>query len=79
MQFKGATDRLLEAGVTLPELAEEIGCSAGLLRQARLDPDASSYRSPPDGWREAAARVARRRGGDLCELAEDLEGDGATS
>lgn len=72
MDFQEATDRLLEAGGSLREVADELGCSHGLLRQARLDESASSFRSPPDGWEAAVRAVARRRGGRLLELADDL-------
>lgn len=77
MDFKTVTDRLLEAGCRVDEIAKELGVSAALLYQARLDPKASGYRSPPEGWEAAAARVARRRGGQLCELATELEDSGA--
>lgn len=71
--FREATERALEAGVSLAELAEELGVSHSLLRKARFAPDNPNRRRPPEGWREALARLARRRGGQLLELAEDLE------
>lgn len=72
MDFKAATDRLLDS-VSLLDLARELGVSHGLLRQARLSPEASSYRQPPDGWRAAVARLARERGRNMVDLAEELE------
>lgn len=75
MEFKDATTKLMDAGVTLPELADEIGCSISALRQARMDPESEHYRSPPDGWREGVQTLARQRGGTLCGLADDLEGE----
>jgi hypothetical protein len=70
--FKRATDRLIGT-VSLADLAEELGVSHGLLRQARLSTSASSYRSPPQGWEKAVAKLARERGGALIELADDME------
>ena len=75
MGFMGATDRL--AGkVTHEELAKEIGCSVQGIRQARLDPSHLNYRKPPDGWEKAVARLAKRRGAELEDLARQLEGAG---
>lgn len=70
--FKRATDRLIGT-VSLADLAEELGVSHGLLRQARLRTSASSYRSPPPGWEKAVAKLARERGGALIELADELD------
>ena len=70
--FKRATDRLIGT-LSLADLAEELGVSHGLLRQARLSTSASSYRSPPPGWEKAVAKLARERGGALIELADELE------
>lgn len=72
VDFKTATDRLLEAGITLGELAEEIGVSRDLVTRARMDPSSEHHRNPPDGWREAARKLAEERGGELCDLADDL-------
>lgn len=76
MDFKTATDRLTER-VTLDEIARECGVSMNLIQRARLE--GPSKRTPPAGWEAAVARIARRRGGGLLELAEELEretGDG---
>lgn len=75
MDFKQVTDELVAAGFRLDELADEIGASRAAIYQARLDPGASGYRGPPDGWQAAAARLARRRGGELTDLAERLESE----
>ena len=32
-----------------------------------------SYRSPPPGWEKAVAKLARKKGGELVKLAEELE------
>jgi len=72
MDFKEATDALMEAGVTLAEVAEALGVVHGTVRQARLDPSASSYRKPPPGWRPRLADLARERGGRLLGLADKI-------
>lgn len=76
MDFKTATDRLLEAGLTLGELADELDVSRDLVTRARMDSTSEHHRNPPDGWREAARTLARKRGGELCKLADDLREGG---
>jgi hypothetical protein len=73
-RFREVTDRLLRS-ITLADLAQDLGVSHGLLRQARLDPNSSSYRSPPHGWLHGAARLARERASELSSLAEELEAE----
>ncbi len=68
--FKEATDAL---GLTAPELAEMFGVSAQTIRQARLDPEHVGHRSPPSGWEEKLAAVAKKKGGELAELAKALK------
>ena len=72
MEFNEASDRLT-ACKTLGDVAREAGVSDGLIRQARLDPESSSYRTPPAGWQQAIAKLARERAGELVKLAEELE------
>jgi hypothetical protein len=72
-RFREITDRLT-AAVSLADLAAELGVSHGLIRQARLAEDASSYRNPPEGWDCATAVLARRRAKELEKLAEEVEG-----
>lgn len=73
VEFNEATDRLMSCP-TLGDLAEAAGVSHGLMRQARLDPSAGSYRRPPDGWERAVAKLARAKAAELVKLAEELEG-----
>lgn len=73
MNFKTATDRLLEYGITLDEIAAEAGVSDSTIRKARLDPSSAGYRSPPVSWRKSLRKLALRRGGDLEELAAELK------
>lgn len=75
-RFRAVTDRLLR-GITLADLAQDLGVSHGLLRQARLDPTSSSYRSPPNGWLQGAVRLARERAKELSKLADELETEAA--
>lgn len=72
MDFRAATDRLTPA-VTLADLSAELGMSDAAVRQARLDPESPSYRTPPPGWQGAIIKLARERGGELVKLAEELE------
>ncbi|MEZ4414631.1 MAG: hypothetical protein R3E10_02680 [Gemmatimonadota bacterium] len=71
MDFKQATDILLEYGVTLPEIAEALGIAAQTARQARLDPSTEGFRRPPAEWREALAVLAEEKSQ---RAAADLEG-----
>lgn len=75
MDFREAMDRV---GVSAVELAEEFqrrgtDVKPQTLRQARLDPAADGYRSPPAGWREVLADLARERLPELQEVVEQLE------
>lgn len=72
-RFRDVTDQLT-AAVTLADLANEIRVSHGLMRQARLATSASSYRSPPAGWEQAVATLARRRASQLLSLADEIDG-----
>jgi hypothetical protein len=74
MEFSEASDALTQRCPTLADIAKEAGVSAGLVRQARLDPESSSYRKPPDGWEAAIAKLARERAAELVRLAEELGG-----
>ncbi len=73
VNFKTATDRMIPA-ITLADLSAELGMSDAAVRQARLDPESPSYRTPPVGWEVAIAKLCRGRGGELLKLAEELEG-----
>jgi hypothetical protein len=73
MDFKAASDRLT-ACITLADIAAASGGAESTIRQARLDRSTSSYRSPPDGWQAAIAKLARARAAELLELADSLDG-----
>jgi hypothetical protein len=60
MNFNDATDRLFDR-ISHEELAEALGVSVASIRQARLRADARAYRAPPQGWEEAALRLAERQ------------------
>lgn len=72
MDFKEATDGLFDR-IDHAELAEALGVSVALIRQARLNPKARAFRSPPAGWEAAALRVAKRRLTSYQRLVERLE------
>lgn len=70
MDFKTATDRIA-VFVTHADIARATtGVSLHSIRQARLEPSSRGYRKP---WREALAKLARERGGELVGLADELE------
>lgn len=71
MDFKTATD-ILGSNVSHKELAEELEVSVPTIRQARLEPIANAYRSPPHGWEAAVARLAESRARELTRLAKRL-------
>jgi hypothetical protein len=72
MNFKKATDELL-ASVTLADLAKGMGVSVQAIRQARSAEGTTSYRSPPEGWGRAVARLASQRAAQLTRLAKRLQ------
>ncbi len=72
MDFKAATDALTDP-IRMGTLAEELGVSPNLLFRGRLKPNGDSYRAPPAGWEQAAAKLARRRTKELEQLAQALE------
>lgn len=72
MGFRTATNRLL-GKVTLADIAKVAGVEPNTVRRARLDEQSPNYRKPPANWREILIRLARERGGELLELADELE------
>lgn len=73
MQFKAATDRAMELGVRVREIAEALDVSDGSIKAARLPKDSPSYRDPPSGWAAGLRRLCRGRSEALDQLAEELE------
>ncbi|HZG43024.1 MAG TPA: hypothetical protein VEY93_08690 [Longimicrobium sp.] len=71
MDFKEATD-ILTRRITADEIAEAAGVSISSIARARLDPSSSAYRSPPENWRPALARLARQRIQELVEFSNKL-------
>ena len=71
--YRTATDELVVRGVSLDELATELGVSKQSVKQARMDPASPSYRSPPPGWEKAVARLIRRHCGPLVDMADVLD------
>ena len=77
MDFRDATGKLIELGVTLREMADAMGVSHSLLIQARMHPSAKGHRRPPDQWRKVLRALAAKRGKAFAELAKELEREGA--
>ena len=75
MSFVEVTDRLMASNVGLQEVAEALNVSYSTVRATRLHVASSSHRHPPAGWEQALAKLARKKGGDLLKLAEELEGE----
>ena len=75
MDFKEATDRLMDAGCTARDLAGALGLAPQTVRAMRLDPSSSAHRSPPKGWNEALEKLARAKGEELRELADALRAE----
>jgi len=67
MEFREAMDLL---GITAVEAAEALGVSPALVRQARLDPESSGHRNPPQGWEHVFSRLAKEMCPDLKRVAE---------
>lgn len=72
MNFKTACDRLTDCA-THDDIARAADIGVQTVRQARMDPKATGYRSPPENWEPAIAKLARERAGELVKLAEELE------
>lgn len=72
MNFVAATDALF-ARTGPEELAEELGCGANSVRQARMDEGKKGHRTAPPGWEAAVARLARQKAAQLLKLADRLE------
>jgi hypothetical protein len=70
MDFRTATNIL---GIPAADLADAFGLEPQTIRQMRLAADARGHRSPPNGWEQVVARLARERGRELHGLAEQLE------
>jgi len=60
VDFKEATDALFSR-IGHESLAERLGVSVALIRQARLRPDAHSHRTPPDHWRDAVISMSEEQ------------------
>lgn len=69
MDFKEATDVLTDC-ISLSDVAEAAGVALNSVARARME--GPNSRPPPEGWEAVVARLARRRAGDLEELARDL-------
>jgi hypothetical protein len=64
------------SGVSHDDVAARLGVSVAAIRQARLNPDAASRRSPPKGWRAVAMAMAGERADHFRQLADRLAREG---
>jgi len=69
MDFVQASSAIT-AGVTLGDLAEELGVTTVDLSRARTDPSNRYHRFPPKGWEVAIARLARQQADHLTRVAD---------
>jgi hypothetical protein len=74
MNFMDATTRLTH-DVTLGDLAESLGVTTALLSQARAGTTKAHHRSPPKGWEQAIAKLARKRAEELARMADRVAAD----
>ena len=72
VDFKEATDRAGQLGLTQADIAEALGIAHSTVRAGRLDASSPNYRKPPKGWRGKLSRAAYARSGELVRLAKDL-------
>ncbi len=70
MEFKEATDPLT-SGISLADLATEMGVSLNSVLRARMT--GPNSRKPPEGWEKAVAKLAREHGHQLLRLANRLD------
>ena len=72
MDFRKASSKAAAARITLADIAK--ACKAGpqALRRSRMDPEAVNYRTPPEGWEKALAKLAEKRAKELQKLATKL-------
>lgn len=69
--FRKTTDDLFKA-VTHEELADEIGCSIAMVRQARREPESPAFRNPPRDWEDGALKLARAQVEHFTRLVKKL-------
>jgi hypothetical protein len=72
MDFREATDGLC-GKVDHEDVARALGVSLQTIRQARLQPETRSHRSPPPGWRDAVIRLAEEKVSHYRRLIQELQ------
>ena len=73
MDFKTASDLAKSLCITLADIAQACGVSDNTIRRARMKQEGGHYRSPPPGWEEVLANLAKGRALELLQLADHLE------
>ena len=71
MDFKKAVEGLCSP-ITHQELADALGVSRALVRQAMLPEGANARRKPPDGWEGVVRKMAEKKAQQFQRLAEKL-------
>ena len=74
MEFRDATDGLFKR-VDHKDLADKLGVSVALIRQARLRTDSEAHRNAPADWRHAVVRLAEERVAHYRKLIEQVRKD----
>lgn len=69
-RFRTATDRLMAAGVSVPQIAERMRLSANHVFRWRRENDP---RNPKPGWERVVADLARERADEIRRQLPDLE------
>jgi hypothetical protein len=60
MKFREAVDALCTP-VTHQDVAKALGVSVQTVRQARMQEESKSFRTPPKNWKKAIIRLAESR------------------
>jgi hypothetical protein len=76
MDFREALDALCER-IDHDDVAKALGVSIQTIRQARMKSGAIAHRSPPEDWKRAVIRLAKRRASQIQRLIERLDDEQA--
>jgi len=72
LTFTSATDRLAAIGISLGAVAEQFGVRRETVSRWRRE---GGDFPPPENWREVLAGLAEEKGGELRDLARELQAD----
>lgn len=71
-ELRDSMDKVM-ARITLDDIAKAAGYSVNALKQARLDPSATGYRTPPPGLRRALYELCMAQAKHFLKLARQLK------